>query len=181
MIIPFTFGADVDMSLDSITFGARTAYFEELAFLAWDAFNRRYAVQLTADNGGGASPMPEGSGEVLRIWFTIDETELGGVTTMLDTFSDSHILEVMTAGKSYPPAVEAGAIGTKYVLRGDANHDLSINVSDVTYLVGYLFGDGSEPVTLQAGDADADLSINVADLTYLTAYLFSGGPAPVSP
>lgn len=181
MIIPFTFGTDVDLKLDSITFGARTAYFEELAFLAWDAFNRRYAVQLTADNGGGASPMPEGSGEVLRIWFTIDEMELGGVTTMLDTYSDSHILEVMTAGKSYPPAVEAGAIGTKYVLRGDANHDLSINVSDVTYLVGYLFGDGTEPVTLQAGDADADLSINVADLTYLTAYLFSGGPAPVSP
>lgn len=181
LIIPFTFGSEVDLTLDSIRLGTRTSYFEELAYLGWDAFNRRYTVSLTADNGGGSAPLPAGSGEVMRIWFTLDELELGGVTTTLGTFSGTHTLKAMTSGKEYPPAVQPGTIGTEFVLRGDVNHDLTINVSDITYLVSYLFSGGPEPVTVQAGDVNADTDINIEDMTYFVAYLFSGGPNPVSP
>ncbi|MBD3332876.1 hypothetical protein GF356_08495 [candidate division GN15 bacterium] len=66
-------------------------------------------------------------------------------------------------------------------LCGDANGDgQGPNVSDLTYLVAYLFGGGPAPVNLEAVDVNGDgQGPNVSDLTYLTAYLFSGGAAPV--
>jgi subtilisin family serine protease len=181
LVIPFTFGPEVSVQLDSVTRGARTAYFESLSFLGWDPFNRRYVVSLVADNGGGADPLAEGSGEVMRIWFGIDALELGGITTAMTTFNGTHTLKAMTNGKEYPPAVMAGSVGTRYVLRGDLNHDYMVNVSDMTYLISHLFSGGPAPVTVQAGDVNNDQEINVQDMTYLIAYLFSGGPAPVTP
>jgi len=53
-----------------------------------------------------------------------------------------------------------------------------INVSDLTYLVAYLFQGGDEPGCLSEADVDGSGAINVSDLTYLVAYLFQGGPAP---
>ncbi len=52
------------------------------------------------------------------------------------------------------------------------------NVSDLTYLVGYLFNDGAAPAVELAADVSGDTQLNIQDLTYLVAYLFSGGPAP---
>jgi hypothetical protein len=65
------------------------------------------------------------------------------------------------------------------VLRGDADHSGAINVSDLTWLVGYLFQGGPPPICLPEGDVDGDGTILVSDLTYLVAYLFTGGPPPV--
>ena len=63
-------------------------------------------------------------------------------------------------------------------IRGDADGDGQIIVSDVVYLINYLFIAGPAPVPLEAGDADSDGEINVSDVVYLTNYLFIGGPPP---
>jgi len=63
-------------------------------------------------------------------------------------------------------------------LRGDANGDGVINVSDVVYLINYLFINGPAPVPLEAGDVNCDGTINVADVVYLINYLFISGPPP---
>lgn len=52
------------------------------------------------------------------------------------------------------------------------------NVSDLTYLVAYLFNDGSAPAVELAADVTGDTQVNVQDLTALVDYLFSGGSAP---
>ena len=62
--------------------------------------------------------------------------------------------------------------------RGDVDHGCSVNVTDLMYLVDYLFRDGPPPPCLEEGDADGDGSINVGDLMYLVYYLFLDGPAP---
>ena len=49
------------------------------------------------------------------------------------------------------------------------------NMSDITFLVDYLFKSGSTPPCPPEGDADASGSVNVSDLTYLVNYLFKGG------
>jgi hypothetical protein len=62
--------------------------------------------------------------------------------------------------------------------RGDANGDGVINVSDVVYLINYLFISGPAPVPLEAGDVNCDGMINVSDVVYLINYLFISGPPP---
>ncbi len=67
-------------------------------------------------------------------------------------------------------------------IRGNVDGDAqdNINVSDLTYLVGFLFSGGPPPTCFEEGniDGDAEESVNIQDLTYLVAYLFSGGPSP---
>lgn len=63
-------------------------------------------------------------------------------------------------------------------IRGEANYDMSVNVADLTFLVDYLFFQGSAPLCPDEANADGDGGINVADLTYLVDYIFFSGPAP---
>jgi hypothetical protein len=60
---------------------------------------------------------------------------------------------------------------------GDANMDFKVTVSDVVYLVNYLFKSGPEPWLLFS-DANADKQVTVSDVVYLVNFLFKGGPAP---
>ncbi|HWR82895.1 MAG TPA: alpha/beta fold hydrolase [Candidatus Deferrimicrobium sp.] len=57
-----------------------------------------------------------------------------------------------------------------------------IDVTDLTYLVGYLFQSGQAPPCDDEGNVDGITgpagAIDVSDLTYLVAFLFSGGAAP---
>jgi len=64
------------------------------------------------------------------------------------------------------------------IRRGDCNGDRVINVSDVVYLINYLFIDGPAPVPLEVGDVNCDGVVNVSDVVYLINYLFISGPAP---
>jgi hypothetical protein len=65
-------------------------------------------------------------------------------------------------------------------IRGDANHDGVVNVTDVVYLINYLFIGGPLPVPYSAGDVDGNTLLNVSDVVYLINYLFVGGPPPKS-
>lgn len=64
-------------------------------------------------------------------------------------------------------------------LAGDTNNDGSINVSDITYFVAYLFNSGADMDCTEEADVNADDAVNISDLTYLVAYLFTDGAAPV--
>ncbi len=71
-------------------------------------------------------------------------------------------------------------------IRGNVNNDPeeSVNITDITYLVSYLFGipPGPEPICREEGNVNGDETeaINIADITYLVDYLFGIplGPAP---
>ncbi len=63
-------------------------------------------------------------------------------------------------------------------LRGDANGDGVITISDVVFLVSYLYRGGPAPDPWEAGDANSDGQINLGDVVYLISYLFREGPPP---
>jgi hypothetical protein len=65
-------------------------------------------------------------------------------------------------------------------LNGDANQDHKVSVSDVVYLINYLFKGGAEPYFLASGDVTRDCQINISDVIDLINYLFKGGPAPLT-
>jgi len=61
---------------------------------------------------------------------------------------------------------------------GDADGAGSVDISDVVYLISYIFSGGSAPVPLLSGDVNCDSAVDISDAVYLIAYIFSGGPAP---
>ncbi len=65
-------------------------------------------------------------------------------------------------------------------IRGDANLDLHVDLSDAITLLGYLFG-GLPLECLDAADANDSGSINISDPVYLLNYLFGGGSPPPPP
>lgn len=65
---------------------------------------------------------------------------------------------------------------------GDANSDNSIDLSDVVFLIAYIYSGGAAPGDCNyprgKGDANGDGTVDISDVTYLIARIFSGGPAP---
>ncbi|MDH4156184.1 MAG: hypothetical protein OEW00_02770, partial [candidate division Zixibacteria bacterium] len=61
-----------------------------------------------------------------------------------------------------------------------------VNVSDVSYLLAYLFGipSGPPPACPAEGNANGgpDSKVNISDVSYLLAYLFGipSGPPPAA-
>ncbi|MDP2960855.1 MAG: dockerin type I repeat-containing protein, partial [candidate division Zixibacteria bacterium] len=81
----------------------------------------------------------------------------------------------------------AKAVDTVYIeitppanlLRGDPNGDAFVTVSDVIYIINYLFKSGPPPTNCpKSGDVNCDSKITVSDVVYLIGYLFKGGPPP---
>ncbi len=65
-------------------------------------------------------------------------------------------------------------------IRGDADYSMTLDVSDLTYLVVFLFQGGPPPPCAEEGDVDGSGFTDVGDLTWLVAYLFQGGPMPAA-
>ncbi|MCC6963511.1 MAG: VCBS repeat-containing protein [candidate division Zixibacteria bacterium] len=66
-------------------------------------------------------------------------------------------------------------------IRGDADGDGSIAISDAVYLVNYIFAGGPVPAPITSGDPDCSGAISISDGIYLINYIFGGGPAPCEP
>jgi len=64
--------------------------------------------------------------------------------------------------------------------RGDANKDGKLDISDVIYMVNYLFKSGPKPIEFtDQMDVNCDDKTDVSDVIYCINYLFKGGLAPV--
>lgn len=62
---------------------------------------------------------------------------------------------------------------------GDVNWDGTLDISDLTYFVRYLFFDGPRPQPEYiVGDVDCSDFVDISDLTYLVERLFLNGPFP---
>lgn len=68
----------------------------------------------------------------------------------------------------------------------DNSGDPAPTLSDLTYLIDYIFRGGPSPASLESADVDGSDTAGdqsaiptVADLTYLIRYLFRSGPAPI--
>jgi hypothetical protein len=66
-------------------------------------------------------------------------------------------------------------------VRGDANLDGRVDLSDAIYGLLYLFTGTPVPPCLDAADSDDSGHITIGDAVYLLTYLYSGGPPPPAP
>jgi len=56
----------------------------------------------------------------------------------------------------------------------------NIDISDLVYLVDYMFSGGPPPECLEEADLDISGGIDISDLVYLVDYMFTGGPPPLA-
>ncbi len=67
-------------------------------------------------------------------------------------------------------------------IRGNVDYDGgdAIDISDLVYLVDYMFTGGPEPPCFEEADMNGDTAIDISDLVWLVDYMFTGGPPPVA-
>ena len=67
-------------------------------------------------------------------------------------------------------------------MRGDVDYDGAelIDISDLLYLIDFMFQSGPAPVCFEEADIDASGSepLDISDLIYLIDYMFRDGPEP---
>jgi len=94
-------------------------------------------------------------------------------------WSDSLRLKMVHSDDSIGDSLIYCAQNKPPAVIGDVNADGAINVSDIVYLINYLFKFGPEPLPIQGvGDVNCDGKVSVSDIVYLINYLFKGGSSP---
>ena len=63
-------------------------------------------------------------------------------------------------------------------LHGDADNSGILNISDVVYLINYIFVGGPAPVSECKGDNNCDCVISISDAVHSIIYIFGGGQPP---
>ncbi len=66
----------------------------------------------------------------------------------------------------------------KIMALGDADGSGTVTISDVVYLISYIFGGGPAPNPIESGDADCSGAVTISDVVYLINYIFAGTAAP---
>jgi hypothetical protein len=180
-----------DVTVDSFSFvGGRAEYVSLKGLSATDSTITIYCFPFEGD-----ALIASGSGLFGKIYFSYQSTispqvvTIDTVTIMLSdreyasTFSD-------TIANAFQPQYKKGYLDIQQstscciVNRGNVNNDPNdaVNVTDITYLVNYLFRGGPAPVCLAEANVNGDPGelVNVVDLTYLVNYLFRSGSPPPS-
>ena len=129
--------------------------------LGWNPVPSRSSVNLPVGGTDSVTvavhaPALVPSGVVDSVWLTATATSTLGV-------SDADTSSVLTL-----------------VQRGDADNSGGMDISDVVYVISYIFGTGPAPVPiLAAGDATCDTAVDISDCVYLVEFIFASGPKPV--
>jgi len=66
-------------------------------------------------------------------------------------------------------------------IRGDANMDHGVDISDPVFLLNYIFQGKTKPACMDAADANNDTRLDISDAIWLLNYSFQGGPQPSEP
>jgi bacillolysin len=132
-----------------------------------------YSQQLTATGGTGAKTWSDQGGSLAGSGLVLSA---GGLLTGTPP----------TSGQISFTGVVADIAGSHnekpfsfiiYVC-GDADNSASVDISDVVYLLAYIFSGGSAPTPLGSGDANCSGGADISDVVHLISYIFSGGEEP---
>ncbi len=139
-----------------------------------------YSQQLTASGGTGDLTWIdfgndlEGSGLALSTEGLLSGTPLAEMSLSLTA-------RATDAVGGFDEHVFALEIGPSFICGDVDNSGGVLDISDLVYLVEYMFTNGPEPPIMDAADVDADGEISVSDLVALVDFMFGEGPPLVCP
>jgi C1A family cysteine protease len=138
-----------------------------------------YSYQLLATGGTGIKHWLDKNSDLEGTGFS-----LSNAGVLSGTASDFATIVFTARVEDSPGAIDEKTFNFSIkvdFLCGDADRNQSVNMLDITYLIGYLYKEGAAPYPLEAGDVNDDLSVNMLDILSLIAYLYKSGPEPVCP
>ncbi|MDF1543804.1 MAG: choice-of-anchor B family protein [bacterium] len=184
-IIPFDWNGPYNLTLDSVsTAGLRTEYFEDQIFNGQNFANKKASYRLTSSNFGSSPDLPVGSGPILSLWFSVPFGVSGGPNPVILTPYNDKIPLFVYHCLIYEPATVDGSVGLSCCVGITGNIDgdpfQTIDVTDLTYFVDYLFAGGAAPACPDEANINGDITkaVDIGDLTYFVEFLFGGGPFP---
>ncbi len=112
-------------------------------------------------------------GDTLTIYSVLTTVREGSLPTLLNN--------VAMARRWYADHIASDCLCCEG-LRGNIDHDPAdgIDISDLVYMVNYMFTGGSQPPCLEEADVNGDATIDIADLVYLVDFMFNEGSPPVA-
>jgi len=141
------------------------------------------AIGGAAATGGGACVIPgDGAGNLgAAVVISIPESPAYIDAGDMDGNGTGDLVLVETAARMLVSVlVRDGDAPLAVFLRGDANGDGKLDISDAVKILRFLFsGDTSD--CAEALDANDDGRLDIADAVFLLGYLFSEGPRPPAP
>jgi PKD repeat protein len=161
--------------------GTRCEDFDNVSFIGFDNFNKRYSVFLNSSGSGESNYLQPGSGPIVKILFDVPAAVPPQTILDIDTTSWSIYYNGVTTvlGDYFPAAYAAGAIeitGCCLATTGNVNFDPADNVdiSDLTKLVNHLFVTFETLECPEEANTNGDVggNIDISDLTKLVNHLF---------
>ncbi len=190
--IPVLYSGDIELVFDSFTTsGCRTDYFEEQAQIQYVPSSKKMTFSLITSVVGSSSDLQPGSGDLLKLWFHIVGTpSFGQETSILLSGYTSGLMERRPIFKGGMAEYEAKVVDGRvaYItccngIRGNVDGDSEelVDISDLVFLVDYMFNSGPGCECHDESDINGDGSdpVDVADLVHLVDYMFNGGPLPL--
>jgi PKD repeat protein len=179
LVIPFVWASPVGMGLDSASVvGLRTASMPITGFVSFDdQVYQRAAFRIAGDP---LHVLPAGSGPVVSLYFRIPESpNADSNVVVIEGYDDGiNVYEpkFISAAGEYFPVAQPGTI--IFCTPGDISNDGRADLTDLSYLVGYLTGVLSTLPNMSAANCNGIGIVDLGDLAYLVAYLTGVGNQP---
>ena len=176
ILIPFSFAGTYNLIFDSVrNAGTRTVGWN--AMLAQlDSTNKRRTFEINfATPGGPGLFLPAGNGPVLSIYFRIPNNMPQGASTPIQVMPYGFQTPTFEAQPGiYYGGTIAGSVSV--CLAGDVTNDeIGPDISDLTWLIGYLYLTGPIPPVIAKADVDGTTGVDIGDITALISYLYLSG------
>lgn len=129
---------------------------------------------------------------ILNLVFDVTEDAPQGATTQVELLNNralSPIANIFTINRFTRLPVLQGAnveilLGPPFpgfFVRGDADGNREVDITDAIRILSYLFSGGQRPVCLDAADVNDTGDVDISGAISILGYLFLGGAAPAVP
>lgn len=136
-----------------------------------------YSAQLQGAGGTGVKTWADVGGNLIGTGLSLaTDGQLSGAPTSQGTINFTVRYRDEAGSEAFQPL--SLVVGPPYIC-GDVNNDQTgPDLSDLIFLVSYLFDGGDAPTYMGAADATGEGTVDLSDLIYLVNYLFADGPVP---
>lgn len=133
-------------------------------------------------------PIPPGAGVLFKLYVDVlcipDTTEDRLIPLLISPFPISGLTDPegnMVETEFYSGTIFANTTVCDSLMEcvcGDVNADEAVGISDVVYMVNWLFRSGPDLCPELIGDVNPDRGVTIADVVYLINYLLKSGADP---